>query len=279
MQKIALITDTTADLTPREVQETKVFTVPIQLIYDNSKSYRDVFEINYEDVLRDIDVHNIKSSSPINNDIINVYNEVKKQGYTHAIIIPISSGISGTYSAMSQLASQYLNDITYEVLDAKTVSRGMAYLILRASKMIESGFEFNKIVEDLNYHAQNHSILFAVNNLKYLQKGGRISKKAQVMGDLLGIVPLIKVTKEGTLESFSKTRGEKKALRSLIDEALKEVPNPKSAIIVHSDNLKSAQLLRDFIKGRTNLDAQIYHLGSVLCAHTGKGLVGFGFFN
>ena len=283
MEKIAIATDSTCDLTEEKLKEYDIRTVSLQVIYPNGDTFRDRREISTEKVAEDLAEQKIQTSLPLGKDILDLLDEFYKENYTHVILSPLSSGLSGTYEFMNNLKKEYKDKLIIEVIDHKSVSAGFGYPLVMASKARKEGHSFAEIVSLLNDYSKRVEIYFAVDNLTYLQRGGRISKASEIVANILDIKPIIKVTEKGTLEVDQKVRGIKKSMKTVANKLVEFAKGREieKVFVVHSLAPEKAEFLKNYFEkayAGQNINLEIYELSSLLTVHTGPGLCGAGIF-
>jgi DegV family protein with EDD domain len=198
-----------------------------------------------------------------------------KDGYD-IIHLGLSSGLALTYQnaldAGTDLALKYGRK--FFAPDTKLVTCP-CYLILR--KMLEIN-DFDKIVKEIvEYYSKMHEY-FTVDDLKYLHRGGRLSAAATVVGGVLNIKPIIRVTSDGKLENFAKVIGRNKSVQTLADYVKQIDPKTPEVIIVHADCAASAKELEQRVKSIIPFaKTEILNLGIIIGTHTGPGTIGLGF--
>lgn len=281
MEKIAIVTDTTCDLTDEELKKYDIRAIPLQIIYNDKISYRDRYEISLEQIIQDIDNNQISTSLPLAQDITAVMNKLKEEQYTHVLMYPLSAGISGTNNLFRQIATMYEEQMTTYVVESHEVSLSFGYTLLKARELADSGASFEEVIALVEQMKKNVAVNFCVSDLTYLQRGGRISKASQVIGNLFDIIPVIDVTETGALEVIGKVRGEKKSIKTLLRFVEDFVQNKEieHLFVVHSDRLKNAEvLIRQLTRKFPEAEVSCYRLSSLLTVHTGPGLYGVGVF-
>lgn len=283
MEKIVIVTDSTCDLDEINLIKYDIRTVSLQIVYPDGSTYRDRREISASKVAEDMPTQEIKTSLPIGKDILDLLNELYEEGYTHILMSPLSSGLSGTFEFMCNLKEDFKDKLVIEIIDNKSVSLGFGYPLIKASEARSEGKSFDEIVALLKDYSKRVEVYFAVDELTYLQRGGRISKAAEVMANILDIKPIIKMTEEGTLEVVHKTRGIKKSLKQISKELLKfaEGREIEKIFVVHSFAPEKAEYLLECFKKEVpddNIYLEIIELSTLLTVHTGPGLCGAGLF-
>ncbi|MDR1917830.1 MAG: DegV family protein [Christensenellaceae bacterium] len=198
-----------------------------------------------------------------------------KDGYD-IIHLGLSSGLAQTYQnaldAGTDLAHKY--GLKFYAPDTKLVTCPH-YLILQ--KMLEIN-NFDKIVKELPEYYGNFHEYFTVESLTYLHRGGRLSTTATVVGGMLNIKPIIRVTPEGKLENFAKVIGRNKSIQTLADYVVQIDPKSPEVVIVHADSPTDAKTLERKIKSVVPFaKIEIINLGVIIGTHTGPGTVGLCF--
>lgn len=124
------------------------------------------------------------TSLPDGELIHQVFDEIKEQGYTHVIIVTISSGLSGTYNALRVLGEHY-EGLTFQSIDTKNVGIGAGILAIYAGDLVKQGKSFSEVIEEEESKIPYTKIFFNVDTLEYLQKGGRIGLVSYLFGECL----------------------------------------------------------------------------------------------
>lgn len=288
MEKIAVVVDSTTDLLENELKEWNVHVVPMQIIYNDGRTFRDGLDINVSQVSRDLDEFEPKTSLPVMSDAVGVLTHLIDEGYTHCIIVPLSSGISGTYNMFLRAAELFEGKLTINVIDCKSVSMGLGIIVRDIVQKINSGASYAEIVEYANQANNHQKIIFGIETLKYLQRGGRISKVEGTVGSVLDIKPIIEVDDEGKLTSVAKVRGRKKSIIKVAqlfkEEADRQVSKGKKIRgmeVIHGNRPEDGEFL---VKKLTELfpefegKIQSRYLGALLTCHTGDGTIGGGIY-
>lgn len=282
MSKIAILTDSTTDLGNESLEQLKVNVVPMQIIYNDGRTFKDGVDITVDQIGKDLDEFEPKTSLPSIQDAIDAFSKLEEQGYTHCIVLPLSSGLSGTYNMLVTVVDNYEGAMKIEVIDGRTVSVGIGALVVAMAEDIRAGLEFEEVVAKAKKHAINHKIYFAIETLKYLQKGGRISKVQGTVGSMFDIKPILEVDDEGKLQNIAKSRGRKKSILKLVelfktaaDDALSNGKKITAIYVVHANREEDGKFLTEKLKELfPELTISYYRLGALLTVHTGEGTVG-----
>jgi len=223
IEKIAVLADSGSDLS---ITSKNLFVLPLRIIIDE-KEYVDKKDISLNEVLAKLDDSKITTSLPSPKDIVDTFDKIKQQGYTHLICIPISKGLSGTMNIITQMATDY-QGLTIEIIDTKNISMASGYSSVEALEMIEKGVSFHDIIEKINQRLTLKKVFFTVDKLLYLKRGGRIGLVAATVAELLKIKPVITCNENGIYYTVKKERGYQRAVNQLIEQVLEFVGTSKS---------------------------------------------------
>ncbi len=196
------------------------------------------------------------------------------------LYVHFSNKLSGTFeymkTAMRTLSEKY-PDRKLKVFNTKSICVGGGFQALQAAKMHAEGKsdeEILKYLEDLSGHIVT---TFVVDSLTHLKRGGRISSASAVVGGLLNIKPILKITDEGTIEKVATAKGMKKALMAIVDtmETNIQKVDEYPIWIIDADNKDVADWFEGVIQEKIpNAKIERYPIGPVIGAHCGPGTVG-----
>ncbi|KMT20813.1 DegV family protein [Clostridium cylindrosporum] len=279
MEKVYIVTDSTAGV-PRNIVENKnVKVLPLTIEFEG-KVYKDGVEIDEPTLLSMLDKgEKLPKTSQVNpNAFYEEYESIIKEGYK-IISIHISSKVSGTYQSACIARDMIENNENIHVIDSKGVSFATGALVQETIKMLELGESVESTVEKINLLTDKVKVAFAVDNLEYIRKGGRISSIHAAVGTLLNIKPILCV-EDGKIDVFDKVRGRKKALKRLLDYVKEQ--NPDTDITFAVGNVAAEDDVEEFKKmlKEENIidDAQSVKVGSVIATYAGPGTIGVFFF-
>ncbi len=274
MQKIAIFTDSACDLTDAELKEYGIRFLPLQIIYKDN-SYKDRVEISADEVYGNLEKEVPKTSLPTGTDIDALFLELKKEGYTHAIGVMISGGLSGTANSVKLMAEEHPEIETY-IYDTKNLSISEGIMALKAAKMVKDGLSFEEIKEALPEEKKSVDTYYCLATLEYLIKGGRIGKVSGTIGQILNIKPIIYVNEEGVYVTLDKARGTKQAYMKLVSILKENLEKTKCKVyVMHGGAKKEAQDMVERIKDLPDiLSLEFRQISPALGVHTGRGLIG-----
>ena len=196
------------------------------------------------------------------------------------LVLAVSSGVSGTYQsaviAARELMEQY-PDRVIKVVDSLSGSLGEGLLLWHACRLRDAGQTLQQVAAWLESHCGRVCHWVTVNDLSHLKRSGRLSSAAAMVGTMLDIKPIIRVTEEGKLVSTGKIRGRKASIRALAKRfAESRCPEEEDLVtIAHGDCPEDAKILETILREEYGV-RQIHtgYVGPILGAHTGPGVLG-----
>ena len=282
MSDFIIVTDSSADLDARIVEELDIHVLPLtftmhDLTYQNHPDNRDMDPRVFYDMLRKGES---ATTSAVNVAQYIDYIEPLLEAGNDVLIMSFSSGLSATYSssviAADALRSKY-PDRKILTVDTLCASLGQGLLVCLAAKERAAG----KTIEEVHNWAVSHKLNIChqvtVDDLQTLKRGGRISSTTAFMGSMLQIKPVIHVDNEGHLVSVGKARGRQAALKTLVDRMEQTAIDPRdqTVFICHGDCIEDAELVAQMVTDRFGVqNVYINYVGPVIGSHTGPGVVG-----
>ncbi len=277
-EKIAVMTDSCADVPQELVERYHLFILPMGITCSDGE-YRDGVDIHAEDIYERLKTELPRSSTPSGADVEDTFAEIRRQGYTKAVAILLSGGLSGTVNHV-RLAADELEGLEVAVYDSRQASIGIGVIALQAAEYVEAGTTFEELKEKIEGLIKSTKVFFSIDTLEYLQKGGRIGKAAALAGMLLDIKPILSFDGEGEIYTAAKVRTHKQVEKRLLQlvEELKEEGRPYNLVVAdggapaeHEDlEKKLVEILPD---SRRLIRAKI---GAALSIYLGSGLLGAG---
>lgn len=281
MEKIAIVVDSGADISPKLAKEEGIYYLPLYINIDDKflKDRIDISPDQFYDHMKKVN-HLAKTSLPAPGDVINLIEEIKDEGYSKAIMICIGSKFSGTYNLCDMLEVEGIETYAF---DSKNLTMAEGFLALYAKKLVDEGKSFEEVKEGLEKSRTNSRVYFTLESFKYIIEGGRVPKTFGKLSDALSVKPLVTVNPEdGKFHLVKLVRGEKKIFKQFYKIAKENLEDAKNyyMFIGNGDSLKMADKLEEnlteFIQG-----AKLFikdQISPTLGANTGPGLFGFAFF-
>ena len=225
--KIAILTDSCADLSEELRAGKPIYTVPLKIACRDGE-YFDGVDIFSTDIYRRLEAGELpKTSLPDFFTADRILSRIKADGYERVLAIHLSSGLSGTYN-MIRLLCESRHDLEIAVFDSLSGALGMGISVLQAWEDIENGMSWDELVKErVPRLLANTYPFFSVDTLEYLAKGGRIGKVTAMAGTMLSIKPLITFAGDGQLQSIAKVRGRKAVQDKLIELVRKSLGDHK----------------------------------------------------
>lgn len=277
-EKIAVITDSCADIPEELARENHIFVIPIRIICSDGE-YRDGVDIHPADVYERLKTELPKSSTPSGADVEDVFEQVRAQGYHKAVALMLSGGLSSTANHVRLLAEE-LDDLEIKVYDSRTASIGTGVIALQAAEYVREGMGFEELKKACEGMIANTTVFFSLNTLEYLYKGGRIGKATALVGTLLDIKPILSIDEDGELYAAAKVRTRKaveKRLIQLVEEHY-EPGRPFNLVVADGGSPEARdeleQKLREHFPGFHALYRS--NIGAALSVYIGSGILGAG---
>ncbi|MDR2036170.1 MAG: DegV family protein [Coriobacteriales bacterium] len=253
------------------------FTVEEQVYYSYLKgSVTDITQ--FYTMMREGKV--ITTSLPKFEDVNAIIREEFEAG-NDVLYLGFDSALSGTYehcsSFIERIRDEEYPDCKLECVDTKAAALGQGLFVLSAAKVREEGKSLAETAEWARANTLSFAHWFTVDDLSYLQRGGRLSKGVAVAGSLLNIKPILHVDEIGRLVPMDKVRGRRKSLQMLVEKFAQGASEPKSKQLVcisHGDCLEDAEFVAAQFSERFGVsDFVINCLDPVIGAHVGPGTI------
>ena len=221
-QKIALLTDSCADLSPELAKENHIFVVPLRILCADGE-YLDGVNIRGSDIYARLRAGELPQTSlPAAEEIVKLLARIYEEGYDGVIAVMLSGGLSGTYNLLRLVAEECRGKLEVRAFDSGSGSLGLGMTVLQLAEDIQNGMGWEELTERRapQLITGTHPF-FSVDTLEYLQKGGRIGKVTATAGMLLQIKPLLTFAEDGQLTSVAKVRGRNQVVDKLVDLTVK----------------------------------------------------------
>lgn len=276
MPRIAIITDSTADI-PAELQKKYgIEVVPLNVIFGDEvyKDGEDITSQGFFETLPTAKVHP-RTSQPSPGDFHSVYTEALKS-HDAIISLHISSHLSGTFQS-AVMASQMIEGASITVIDSRTASLGLGLAVIAAAIGRNAGKSHEEIVAAAHHVIGRQVLMLSVETLEWLQRNGRIGKASALLGSLLNLHPVLRI-EEGSITPHAKIRGKMtKVLHSLVDSAGEFVPHGSKVqvAIVHANCPERVEELSKLLAAAYKIDElTVNQIGPVIGVHVGPGAIG-----
>ena len=277
--KLAVITDSSAFLQAETLRKEDLFVLDIPVNIDGQEYVEGVnltAQEFYEKMASASELP--KTSQPSIAKLYEILSLLKDKGYTHALGLFLSSGISGFHQNIQYMTDEF-EGLTIAFPDTRITSPPLGFMVESVFQWSEQGDDFQSILDKLTEQIENTSAFIMVDDLDHLVKGGRLSNGAAILGNLLSIKPILYFNDQGVIEVYEKVRTEKKATKRLV-EIVKEataIGNYQITVIHGNAPQKAADLRQLLIDGGVATDVSIATFGSVIGTHLGEGSIALGY--
>lgn len=276
-EKIAVITDSCADI-PQVIRESKgIHTIPVLMHY-HGKDYHDGVDITVEDIYPELEHGDLpKTSLPSEEELIALLDSLKAQGCTHAAIITMSSAISGTFQMIKLICEEY-EGMTCQAFDSGMAAIAEGALAIELADEIAAGLTWDRLPQRMARLKANTHPFFGLDTLKFLMRGGRIGKVTAIAGEILNIKPILSFDAEGVIDAVERCRGRKALIKSVAERICTLAAGKHRYRFYFADGYADAD--REALEQRILSVCREYtdivrsKVGSALTVHLGPGLVG-----
>ena len=283
---LTLFTDTDTDLTPVEAKEYGYKMISMPYIVDGKeiKPYEDFEEFNskeFYDMLRSGVIPKTCAISPI---AYKQYFEPEFEKGNDILYVHFSKAMSGTFNAMhvavEELKEKY-PDRKFYTIDTKAITICSLNIVKEVGDMIKEGKTIDEILKWAETEVDHFAQYFFADDLKFFRRSGRISNFSGIMGNLIGVKPIICMDKEGMMTNIAKERGRTNALNRLVKymEELGDEVEKHRIIIGHTDAMDLVKELENRIKEKfgENLNIEYAIVNPTAGSHCGPDAVGVTF--
>lgn len=275
---LAIITDSTCDLRPDELERLDARRVPLYVSF-RGETHRDWLDITPREIVEGVAAGAAlpTTSQPSPQDFEAAYREAVEAGADRILCLTLSSELSGTYQSATLASESVAVPVT--VFDSRAASLGLGDMVKAAAELRDAGAPFERIVAAVEHIRDTNFLLFTPASLEFLQKGGRIGRAGALLGSLLNIQPILTL-EHGAIAPVARARGAKKAQREIVSrlQAYRQ-GHPGAAMVVSFIHIQDEGVAADLraavdAAGIEYRDGGTYEIGAVLASHVGPGTVG-----
>ncbi len=278
MNDYIITVNSTVDVPKEWLEERNVPFIPLKYTIDG-ETYKDMMGLSSKEFFQKLRAGKMSVTSQINpGEAKEALEPFLKEG-KDVLHLAFSSGLSGTCSSM-RLAAEELKeeypDRKVIVVDTLCACLGEALLLYYVLKRKKEGMSIEEAAAwaEANKLHVCHNV--TIDDLHHLQRGGRVSKTAAVVGTMVQIKPMIHMDNEGKLQVIGKERGRKKSLNKIVDRAVEQYKGWENDIVMitHGDCIEDAQYVAKLVREKMGIDnILVNNIGTVIGSHTGPGVV------
>lgn len=286
MREYIIMTDSCADLSAAEVQELGIVVVPLHYELDgvNYTNYPDHSELEPAEFFARVSAGAVCKTAAVSvGAFVDEMTPILQEG-KDILYIAFSGALSTTYQsaciAADDLRAEF-PEAKIEVIDSLSASRGQGRLVMEAVAEKNKGKDLTEVAQFVRDSIPHNIHWFTVADLNQLKRGGRISAATALVGTMMNIKPVLRVSDEGRLESVSKSRGIKAALTELVNQMEKTGTAPladQTVLICHANCHDNVEFVSKLLRERFGVtDIRAEFIGPVIGSHTGMGTLGLFF--
>jgi DegV family protein with EDD domain len=278
-QRIAIVTDSTADL-PRDLIEEFAIRVIPQILIMGDRTWLDGVDIDsptFYDLLQS-SPHFPSSSQPSVVTFQETFTELAQEA-DGIVAVLVSEELSGTLNS-AQIAAANLPNIPIEIIDSRSVSLQLGFIVLAAAQAAAAGGNLESVANAARALVGKVQVYFVVDTLEYLHRGGRIGSATKLLGSALDLKPVLRI-KNGAVEPLTRVRTRRKALATLLDLIQEQVVDKDRVhlAVLHVADPEGAAHVAQQIEARFKpVELITSECGPVIGTHAGPGTVGAAFY-
>ena len=278
MSKLAIVTDSSPNIPDHIIKEYGIHVVPLTVIW-GEKSYYDGVDITNTEFYNRLETAKVmpSTSQPSVADFEVLFRSLYQDGY-EILAILLTEALSGTISSATQ-AKKMLPEATIEIVNSRTLAMAHGFHVMAAARAAKNGAslaECKRIAEDAR---DRSGVIFVLDTLEFLHRGGRIGGAKRFVGTLLNVKPILAI-EDGVIVTLDQVRTQKKALETIVDLIVERTEGHKSIRLatLHANNPETAQHILDEVTKRIPLAEKVFaELSPVLGTHAGPGAVGLAY--
>lgn len=287
---VRVVTDSGAHLSVELRAKNKIGMVPLQVLF-GTRTYQDEVDLNNEQffyMLTHEKVHPT-TSAPAPQDFINVWNPILEAG-DEIVSICLPSGLSATYSsavnAKAQLVQERGGEVPITVIDGRWVSMAQGFQCLVGARLAQAGASREEVAKAMVGMDNKVTLVFLLDTLEYLKRGGRIGKAQAWLGTMFNVKPILEIA-HARVEPLERVRSRKAGLARLLElvqnppqtNGARQGNGPLHISILHARAPESALQLENEIRARFNIaELVMAEIGPTIAVHTGPDALGLAFY-
>ena len=277
--KIAVVTDSTAYIPDELLKKFDIHVIPLNVNW-SGKSYLDNVDISPEEFYQRLesDSELPTTSQPSAGEFQALFKQLA-ENYAGVVAVLISSDLSGTI-ASALAAKDLVDDFPVEVVDSRLTTMSLGFLALKAAEVAQQGGSIDEVAAAARALIGKVRVLFVVDTLEYLHKGGRIGGAKKLLGSLLAMKPILEIT-DGKIDSLASVRTKKKAIQTMVSYLQEDAVGKQNLhlAVFHGVAEADAQSIAESVSSSLQPKMLVMSkLSPALGVHTGPGTVGIGYY-
>ncbi len=271
-----IVTDCAADLPAEELEALDITQAPLFIQFpDDEVNSADLTPDQFYDRLEAMRPAIPTTALPSEGIFANIYRKLAETS-KQIMSLHISSGLSGTVNS-ARRGGEQVEEAEVTTVDTMTISGGQRFQVLAAAWAAKAGWSIKAIIERLSQISENTEVIYTLETLEYLARGGRIGRVQALLGSALKLKPVIRVERaDGKYSTVAKSRTIAQSLATIGDHLAEMYGSiPLWATVLHGRFAEGADALAKSLSERLNIKKlEILRISPVLGVHTGPGIVG-----
>lgn len=277
MQKIKIVTDSTADLSQDVIEKYDIHVIPLSISV-NGETYLDRVDLQPDEFIEEMQKSEElpKTSQPAIGSFVEMYDRLGEDG-SQVLSIHLTHGLSGSVATASTAAT--MTDTKVTVVDSLFISHALAYQVIEAAKMAQEGRSLEEVLTRVEEVRKNTRLFVVVDTLENLVKGGRIGKGKAMLGSLLNIKPIAAV-EDGVYMPIAKVRSQGQIVKTFMKLFEEDIAGKtiKAVAVPHAKALPLAEKMKEAIEKVSGFtQTEIFYTTPIISTHTGVGAIGFSY--
>ncbi len=277
--KVAIVTDSVANLPPEVSQAHNIYVIP-QILNWEGQSLLDQIDISTEEFYQRLPLSKDlpKTSQPSPGQFTEHFQRVA-EGAESIVAVFVSRELSGTIQS-AHLGAEAMGDYPIEIVDSRSASLGLGLLAVAAARRAAAGHDYQDVAAYVRGLVPRMRVMFVVDTLEYLHKGGRIGGAKRLVGSVLSIKPVLHL-EDGKIEPLASIRTKTKAIEYMLDVVLEEMKGKIDvhAGVIHAAAPDDARYIADRVRSEAMPNELLVNeLTPVIGANVGPGVVGMGYY-
>jgi DegV family protein with EDD domain len=271
-RKVAIVTDSTSDLTPAQQERHGITVVPLN-VHFGQDTFHDGVDIGPDEfIARMASADRLPTTSqPSVGAFENTFLQLAAS-HDEVCCVLLSSRLSGTVQSATLAAQAVAGQVRVEVVDSTNVAAALGMMAIRAAALADDGHDAEFIAKTLVSEVGRYHTVFFVETLEHLRRGGRIGKAAQLLGDVMRLRPLLRI-EGGQVVPWERTRTRTRAIDALV-AFTRDMSRIEQAAVIYNTTPVDAEELARQISGITAEPVETVKFGPVISTHVGPGVLG-----
>ena len=274
-EKVAIVVDSTAFIPPDLVEKYNLHVIPLIVNWEG-EGYRDNIDIKPDEFYTRLKTAKEMptTSQPSAGEFHDLFSKLA-ESYESILAIVISNELSGTL-ASAKAARDMMPDFPIELVDSRNTAMALGFMVLAAARAVENGADYKEAAEVARSLVDKMRLIFVLDTLEFLHRGGRIGSAQRFIGSMLAVKPLLHVL-DGKVEPLASVRTKRKAVKHMLDVFEEEVKGKSNvrAVVLNTLARGEAEEVAEEVKRRINpVEFFITDLSPVIGTHVGPGAVG-----